>query len=149
MDHYKFGIQRKRRATPFVVREKDFEILGFWVIRLAVQSVVEGFCYIEKFLSSRHHVPAKPEIELFCEGHKAVENFRNAAANRGGVDHFDAAAAQRFGQGAQFLDLAGAYHLRIVFERDAACRQNLRHAFLLSRSIRRSILARALSSVLV
>src|SRR5207249_11000988 len=96
-----------------------------------------------------HHLPADGEVEFFRKRHEAMEDFRSAASHGGGVEHLDAASSQRCGQGAQFLDLACADHLRIVLERNAIRRQYRRHALLLSRSIRQSILARALSCVSV
>ena len=149
VNDHKFGVEPKAGAVPFVVGKKNLKILRRAMVGLAVQGVVERFGDVEEFFGTLHHLPADAKIEFFRKRHEAIEDFRNAASHGGGVDHLDAAASQRFGQGAQFLDLACADHLRIVLERNAIRRQYLRHAFLLSRSIRRSILARALSSVSV
>ena len=110
---------------------------------------MEGFRNVKEFFRALHHVPANVEIEFFRERHEAVKNFRDAASHRSGVDHLDAAAAQRLGQSAQFLDFARTDHVRVIFQGNAVRRQDFGHTFLLSRSIRRSILARALSSVFV
>src|SRR5215472_335828 len=149
MNDHELRVERKTGAVPLIVGKKNLKILGLRMIGRAVQSVVKRFGDVEEFLGAFYHLPADAEIEFFRKRDEAIEDFRNAASHGSGVDHLDAAAAQRFGQGAQFLDLARADYLRIVLQRNAIRRQDLRHAFLLSRSIRRSILARVLSSVLV
>ena len=149
MNHHKLGVQGEGRAIAFAVSEKNFEILRAGVIRRAVQGIVEGLGNLKKILAAHHHVPFDVDFQLFRERHQPVQNFRDAPANGGGINHLDAAAAQRFRKSAKFLNLAGAKQFGILIQWNPAEGQGLTHAFLLSRSISRSSLARALSKVLV
>ena len=149
VNHHEFGIERKSRAIAFGIREKNFEILRTCRIGRAVQGVVERFRDVKEIFAAGHHVPLEMEIQLFRERYQAIEDFRYAAANGRGIDHLDAVAAQRFRKCAQLFDFARAMEPGVVVQRDARESQRRAHAFLLSRSIRRSSLARALSSVFV
>ena len=149
MNDHEFGIERKVGAIPLVVGEKNLKILGLVEIRLAVQGIVEGLGNLKKILAALHHVPFDVDFQLFRERHQPVQNFRDAPANGGGINHLDAAAAQRFRKSAKFLNLAGAKQFGILIQWNPAEGQGLTHAFLPSRSISRSSLARALSKVLV
>src|SRR5258708_8271665 len=119
------------------------------MVRRPVQRVVKRLGYLKKILAAAHDLPFDLEVQLLGQGDKASETFRHAAANGCRIDHLDATPAQRFGQGAQFLDFTCAKQFGIVIQRNATEGQGLTHAFLLSRSISRSSLARALSNVFV
>jgi len=75
-----------------VVREENLEIPRTCVIGRAVQGVVERFRDVKEILASGHHVPFEMEIQLFRKRHQAIQDFRYAATNGGGIDHLDAAA---------------------------------------------------------
>ena len=149
VDHHEFGVERKSCAVPFVVREKNLEIPRARTIRRAVQRVVKRLGHFKEILAAGHDVPFDVEFQFFRQRHQAVENLRHAAADGRGVDHLDAAAAQGLGQRAQLFDFSCAQQFGIVVQRNAAQRQRLAHAFLLSRSMSRSSLAREPSNVLV
>src|SRR5215472_15338789 len=92
MDDHEFGIERKRRAVLLVIRQKDVKILAFGLVRLAVERIVKRLGNVKELFSASHHVPANAEVKFFRERNKAVEDFRDAAAYGGGIDHLHAAA---------------------------------------------------------
>src|SRR5438046_2483276 len=64
VNDHEFGIERERGAVLLVVGKKNLKIPGLGLVRLAVQSVMEGFRNVKEFFRALHHVPEKVEIEV-------------------------------------------------------------------------------------
>src|SRR5260370_4835687 len=119
------------------------------MVRRPVKRVVKRVGSLKKSLAAAHDLPFDLEVQFLRQGHQAIENFRHAAANGRRIDHLDAPPPQRLCQRAQLLDFTCAKQFGIVIQWNATEGQGLTHAFLLSRSISRSRLELALSSVFV
>ena len=149
VDDHEFAIQRELLAIPLVVGQENIKVFLARMIRRSMQRIVERFGYLKKIFAAAYYFPFDVQVQLFRQRHQASEDFRHAAANGRRIHHLDAPPMQRARQRPQLLDFTRAKQLGIVIQRNASECQRLAHVFLLSRSISRRSLARALSKVLV
>src|ERR1700680_2356561 len=105
MNYGEFTIKCHPLTILFVVGEIDIEVFRPGSVMLAMKRVVKGLGDLEKIVATGHDIPTNGQIKLFREGHQAIQDFRDAAADRSGVDHLNGALVKRLGERAKFGDL--------------------------------------------
>jgi hypothetical protein len=85
-----------------------------------VKRVVNGFGDGEEGFAAFENFPLDVQAKFLEQRDEAIENFRHAAADGRGIDHFDALAQDKLGDGANFIDFGLAHDGGMIFEADVA-----------------------------
>src|SRR5437899_7519051 len=116
MDHEQVFGKLHALAVLLVVRHKDvFDLLG-QVEVAAVERVVKALGDLIKIIAAGDHVPAGRDFQLIHQGNQPVQDFGNASAHSGGVDHLYGLAAQMTGEDTDLIQLRLSDDGPVVFQ---------------------------------
>src|SRR5205807_2438976 len=86
------------------------------VVFAAMQSVVKAFGYFKKVIATSDDLPFGCNLKFIHERDEPVQYFGDAAAHRGGVDHFDGFSTQLARHEAELINIRAAQNGLVIFQ---------------------------------